>query len=67
MGLGVAVGLESYLQQSPFINPPHIFSVGERQQDAEFSVAYYKERQLPDYTLHFIQFLKELLEFGSSR
>ena len=67
MGLGVAFCLESYLQHMHFINPPQIFSVGERQQYAEFSVAYYKERQLPDYMLHFIQFLKELLEFGSSR
>ena len=67
MGLGVAFCLESYLQYMHFVNPPQIFSVGERQQYAEFSVAYYKGKQLPDYTRHFIQFLKELLEYGPSR
>ena len=67
MGLGVAFCLESYLEYMHFVNPPQVFSAGERQQCADFSVAYYPGKQLPDYARHFIKLLQELLEFGTTR
>ena len=67
LGLGVAFCLESYLQYMHFADPPQIFSVGNVQRYAEFSAAYHKGRELPEYALHFVQFLKELMEFSRNR
>ena len=53
-GLGVSFCLESYFRHMMFIQPPYRFSVGERQLAADFSAAYRRGRQLPEYTVQFI-------------
>ncbi len=65
-GLGVSFCLASYFRHMNFVTAPQVFSVGERQLAADFSVAYRKGKQLPDYTLRFIQFLKELVAVESN-
>ncbi len=45
-----------------FIQPPQIFSVGERQMSADFSVAYPKGGELSEHALHLIELIRELME-----
>ena len=66
-GLGVSFCLESYFRHMMFIQPPYRFSVGERQLAADFSAAYRRGRQLPEYTVQFIHLLKNLMEMEVGR
>ena len=66
-GLGVSFCLESYFRHMMFIQPPHRFSVGGRQLAADFSAAYRRGRQLPEYTMQFIHLLKNLMEMEVGR
>ena len=50
-----------------FIQPPYRFSVGERQLAADFSAAYRRGRQLPEYTVQFIHLRKNLMEMEVGR
>lgn len=61
-GLGVSFCLESYIKHMKFVQRPQVFSVGTQQLAADFSAAYRRGVQLPDYTLQFIQLLKDLME-----
>lgn len=61
-GLGVSFCLKSYLRNMRFIQPPQIFSVGERQMSADFSVAYPKGKELSEHALHLIELIRELME-----
>lgn len=63
LGLGISFCLKSYLRNMHFADPPLVFSVGERPVCAEFSVAYHSGKPLPEHAKHFIQFLKELMEY----
>ena len=67
LGLGVSFCLESYLQYMHFSDPPQVFSVGETHRFAEFSAAFRRGRELPEYALHFVQFLRDLMEFRQTR
>ena len=66
-GLGVSFCLDSYFRHMMFIQPPYRFSVGERQLAADFSAAYRRGRQLPEYTVQFIHLLKNLMEMEVGR
>ena len=50
-----------------FVTPPQVFSVGKAQQAANFSALYRPDVTLPDYTMRFIQIVKELMSMESTR
>ncbi len=59
-GLGVSFCLRSYIRHMNFPQAPAVFSVGSRQQAADFSAAWPAERALPEYALAFIGMLKDV-------
>lgn len=61
-GLGVSFCTESYVKHMRFVQPPQVFSVGTKQLAANFSAAYRRGTQLPEYTMRFVQLLKDLME-----
>lgn len=64
--LGVSFSLASYLRHMRFVTPPQVFSVGKAQQAANFSALYRPDVTLPDYTMRFIQIVKELMSMEST-
>lgn len=67
LGLGVSFCLESYFRHMYFVSPPLAFSVGKEQVSAKFSAAYYAGKRLSDYAMHFVQCLKDLMDFDAVR
>lgn len=67
LGLGVSFCLESYFRHMYFVSPPLAFSVGKEQVSAKFSAAYYAGKRLSDYAIHFVQCLKDLMDFDAVR
>lgn len=62
LGLGISFCLESYFRHMYFVSPPLAFSVGKEQLSVKFSAVYYARKRLPDYAMHFVQCLKDLMD-----
>lgn len=61
-GMGVAFTLESYARNLHCRRPPVYFVVGNAPCIVDFSVAYRKGENLPEYTKQFIEILRSIMQ-----